>query len=208
MVDGLRELNIIEGVVQPVGIEGDAQGAGHGFLFEVGHGGPMAQQVLGGQYHHVDAVHPKPGVEIVVAVLHEEGFEEMIVEGGVVVASQEEFVFPVVLVDVFRKQRHELAVDGLHGRVGLDLLAGDAAYLQGFFVNLGPGVGGDVEVEAFFRLPVDDDFAADLVDAVPPVFDTCGFQVEEEYFHPVADLNEFGFALSISLAGAKLVYDV
>ena len=174
-VDFFGEVDVVGGVVELRRVEVDAEGAGDGLLLEVGHVGPQFHQVLRRQDHHVDGIDPEPGVEVVIPILHEESLEEVVVERGIIISREEELVAPVVLVHVFGKHIDEGAVNVAHRRVGHYLLAGYVADAEGLVVDFATRVGLHAEVEALLRDAVDDDLAANLVDAIPPIFDTRSF---------------------------------
>ena len=155
--------------MQLLPVEVYSQHPGDGLLLEIGHEVALLQQMLGGQNHDIDRIDPKPGIEVVVAVLHKEGFQEIVVERRIVVACQKELVGRVVLVDILAEQLHQLLVHVMHRWVLEYLFLGDVADAQRLLVDIAARVGADVEVERLLALAVDDHLAADLVDTMPPV---------------------------------------
>ena len=126
--------------------------------------------MLGRQYHYVDRVHPEPWVEIIISVLYEEGFQEVIIERGVVVSNEEELVFFIKFVHVFGQHVHEFNVHLSHGRISLYLFLGHVANAKRFFLYLTLGVWADIEIKRFLRNPINYDLPTYLVDAISPVF--------------------------------------
>ena len=101
-----------------------------------------------------------------ISVLYEEGFQEVIIERGVVVSYEKELVFFIKL----GQHVHEFNVHLSHGRISLYLFLGHVANAKRFFLYLTLGMWADIEIKRFLRNPINYDLPTYLVDAISPVF--------------------------------------
>lgn len=178
-VNLVGQVDVVQRIMQLLPVELYPQRPGDGLLFEIGHEVALLQQMLGGQDHDIYRIDPKPGIEVVVAVLHKEGFQKVVVERRIVVARQKKLVCRVVFINILTEQLHQLLVYVMHRWVLKYLFLGDVADAQCLLIDIAARVGADVEVERLLALAVDDHLAADLVDTMPPVANARRLKIEK-----------------------------
>ncbi len=100
LVDFIAHIDIIQGIVELVLLDVDAEVSGHGSLLEILHGTPVVHQLGPCQDDDVQGHTPEIRAEIIVPVAGEKLSQERHVEGGDVVAGHEKLVCPVIFQDM------------------------------------------------------------------------------------------------------------